>query len=130
MSIPRTVLSEVVPEASTSLFSGSLVDEAGEALGAAQLASFRMTLYTLTTGFPIVNALDSVDVLNAGRGTVSAGGAWTITLEPADNAILAANAHLSVELRRLLLEWTYGPAGAKAGRHEIEYQVANLQHVP
>jgi len=121
-----TTLLDVVPEKSTSLLSGSLVDETGAALGSAQLATLTMTLYALTAGLPIINSRTAVNILNAGPGTVDAFGVWTITLEPADNAIQVPGQ--AAERHCLLLEWTYG-GGAKAGKHEVVFTVRNLEKV-
>ncbi len=121
----RTILADVVPEKTTSLISGSLVDETGAALGSAQLATFTMTLYALTAGLPIINSRTDIDILNVGPGTIDVGGNWTITLEPADNAIQSG---IDSERHRLLLEWTYA-AGAKAGKHEIDFSMRNLDKV-
>ena len=120
---PRTVLSSVIPEGATSLITGSLVDEAGAALGSGQLQAFTMTLYALVSGLPIINGRNDADILS----TIDAGGLWTITLTPADNAMVGSDAGL--EQHRILLEWTYG-AGAKAGKHEIDFPVRNLDKVP
>lgn len=123
----RTTLTEVVSEGATSLISGSLVDETGAALGSGQLATFTMTLYALTSGLPIINARTATNILNSGPGTVSVGGAWTITLTPADNDIVSTPAPAD-EPHRLLLEWTYA-GGAKAGKHEVDFRVRNLGKV-
>jgi hypothetical protein len=123
----RTILTEVVPEGTTSLISGSLVDETGAALGSAQLATFVMTLYALNSTLAVINSRTGVNILNAGPGTISAGGAWTITLTPADNDIVSTPAPTD-ETHRMLLEWTYG-GGTKAGKHEIDFRVRNLDKV-
>lgn len=123
----RTVLSDVVPEGVTSLLSGSLVDESGAALGSGQLATFKLTLYRLTAGRPVINSRSAISILNTGPGTIDAGGAWTITLDPADNAIAASSK--GSESHRALLEWTYGVGGTKSGKHEIEFLVQNLDKV-
>jgi len=82
-----------------------------------------MTLYALVSGLPIINGRNDADILS----TIDAGGLWTITLTPADNAMVGSDAGL--EQHRILLEWTYG-AGAKAGKHEIDFPVRNLDKVP
>ena len=124
---PRTTLYDITPEGSTSLISGTLVDETGAALGSSQLTAFTMTLYAVIDGLPIINSRSAVNILNAGPGTISAGGAWTITLAPEDNDIVSTSAPAD-ETHRLLLEWTYS-AGAKKGKCEIEFRVRNLDKV-
>jgi hypothetical protein len=124
---PRTILTDVVAEGTTCLITGSLVDEAGSPLGSSQLQAFTLTLYAVVSGLPIINSRNATNILNAGPGTIDAGGLWTITLTPADNDIVSAAAPVD-ETHRLLLEWTYG-AGAKAGKHEIEIRVRNLDKV-
>lgn len=124
---PRTILTDVVAEGTTCLITGSLVDEAGSPLGAAQLQAFTMTLYAVISGLPIINSRNATNILNTGPGTIDAGGLWTLTLAPADNDIVSPSAPTD-ETHRLLLEWTYG-AGQKAGKHEIELRVRNLDKV-
>lgn len=124
---PRTILTDVVAEGTTCLISGALVDETGAPLGAAQLQAFTLTLYAVAAGLPIINSRNATNILNAGPGAIDSGGLWTITLEPADNDIVSTPEPAD-ETHRLLLQWTYG-AGTKAGKHEIEIRVRNLDKV-
>lgn len=126
MAEPRTVLTDIVGEKTTCRITGALVDEAGAALGSAGLTTLTLTLYALTDTLPIINAVSAVNVLNTGRGAIDAGGSFTLTLLPADNAIQATGS--PSELHRALVQWTWS-AGAKAGAHEIDFRVRNLDKV-
>ena len=121
-----TARASAVPEKSTSLLSGQLVDETGAAIPAAQLTTFALTLYAVVTSLPIINSVSAVNILNTGRGTVDGSGNWTITLTPADNAIVGTDP--GHEVHRALLEWTWN-GGLKGGKHEVDFLVRNLDKV-
>lgn len=121
----RTVLQDVVAERSTALLSGTLVDETGAALGASSLTTFTFTLYNRSTEV-VINSRTATSILNTGPGTVDSSGNWTLTLTPADNAIIGTD---QSEWHVALLQWTYGVAGAKSGAHEVMYAVRNLAKV-
>jgi hypothetical protein len=123
---PRIILPDIVAEKSTCRITGALVDEAGVALGSAQLSTLTLTLYALTDGLPIVNANTDKNVLNVNQGTIDAGGLFVLTLVPADNVILATGQ--TDETHRALLKWTWA-AGAKSGLLEIDFRVRNLEKV-
>jgi len=125
MAEPRTILPDIVAEKSTCRITGALVDEAGVALGSAQLTTLTLTLYALIDTLPIINTNTDKNVLNANQGTVDAGGIFTLTLAPADNAIATGSL---TEVHRALLKWTWA-AGAKAGLHEIDLRVRNVEQV-
>lgn len=127
MRVIRTVLPDPVAEGTTCLVTGSLVDETGAALGSSQLQAFTLTLYAVAAGLPVINSRNGISILNAGPGTIDAGGLWTITLAPEDNDIVSTSGPVD-ETHRMLLEWTYG-AGAKKGKHEIDIRVRNLDKV-
>jgi len=123
----RAVSSEVVPEKSTWRYTGVLKDETDTVVAAAQLTTLTLTLYALDAALTIINSVDAVNILNVGRGTVHAtNGTVTIIFEPADNAIL--DAALIEERHLALIQFTYA-AGAKAGRHEVEFAVRNMAKV-
>lgn len=122
----RTLLATAVPEKSTSLLTGQLVDETGAAIPAAQLTTFALSLYAAISTLPIINSVAAVNILNTGRGTVDSSGNWTITLTPADNAIVGTDP--GHERHIALLEWTWA-GGTKGGKHEIEFSVRNLDKV-
>ena len=123
MAEPRTTLTDIVAESTTCRITGALVDETGAALGSSSLTTLTLTLYALTDKLPIINAVDGVNILDTGRGAIDAGGNLTLTLTPADGAIQATGS--PSEIHRALLKWTW-LAGAKAGAHEIDFRVRNL----
>lgn len=121
----RTVLPEVIPEGVTSRITGTLVDETGAPLGSSQVTALTMTLYAVDASLSIINSRSATNILNTGPGTLDVSGNLVITLTPADNDVVGtAPGH---EKHRLLLEWAYG--GTKAGKHEIEFAVCNLDKV-
>lgn len=122
----RTLLPDTIPEGTTCLITGTLVDETGAPVGSATITTFTMTLYCLMTGLPIINANNAINIKNANQGTLDASGNFTITLKAADNAIMAP-VTTGMETHRMLLEWAW-PTG-KTGKYEIDLVVRNLDKV-
>jgi hypothetical protein len=126
----RTSLTDVTPEGATSVITGSLVDESAVALSSTDLIAFAMTLYAATSAATIINSRNAVNILNSGPGTITTGGAWSVTLSAADNDIITTP-EPTHEKHVLLLEWTYSSSGANAkyGKHEIDFQVRSIGKV-
>ena len=129
----RTILKDangaqvIVAEKTTLRITATLVDEAGAAVPSASVSALTLTLYNRDSATnEILNGVTAVNMLNTGRGTLHAtSGLLTITLEPADNAIIDNTSDL--EWHRALIEGTY--SGGKAFKHEIDWQVRNLHKV-
>jgi len=133
MAEPRTVLPDIVAEKSTCRITGALVDEAGAALGPAQLTALTLTLYALIDTLPIINTNTDKNIKNANQGTIDADGIFTLTLAPADNAIMSGADSLETtgalnEWHRALIKWTWA-GGAKAGMHEVDFKVRDVSKV-
>lgn len=133
MAEPRIVLPDIVAEKSTCRITGALVDEAGSPLAAGQLSALTLTLYALIETLPIINTNTDKNILNANQGTIDADGVFTLTLAPADNAIMsgvdsAETTGAINEWHRALIKWTWA-GGAKAGMYEIDFKVRNVSKV-
>jgi hypothetical protein len=116
----RTVFSAGVPQNATFLYQCQLQDEKGVALPAAILTSLTLTVYALITGNPIVNSLSKTNILNDGvRGVLDTGGNLSVTLQPADMALVTTPP--ADEQHILLFEWTWG--SGKSGTHEVQILV-------
>jgi hypothetical protein len=117
----------IVAERTTLKCTASLVDESGTAIPASALQALTLTLYNRdSTTKEIINSVNGTNILNTGRGTVHAtNGTLTLTLLPADNAIVNSSADL--EWHRALIQGTYETE--KAFKYEIEFQVRNLSKV-
>ncbi len=130
----RTILKDangaqvIVAEKTTLRFTATLVDETGAAIPSSGVSALTLTLYNRDSAAKeIINSVTAVNILNTGRGTLHAtSGLLTVTLEPLDNAIVDSASDL--EWHRALIEGTYA-AGAKAFKHEIDWQVRNLNKV-
>lgn len=92
---------------------------------AASLATMTLTLYSLHSQ-AVINARNAQNVLNANNVTIDANGVLTWEVQPADNPILDDT--LAVERHRALFAWTWG-GGSKAGKHEVDFEVRNLNKV-
>jgi hypothetical protein len=125
MPAPRTSFIgagyDPLPAGSSAIYLGQIVDEAGNPLGAASLASLTMSIVDTGSG-AIVNGVDQLDILNAGRGSIDAQGNMVVTLEPGDTGLL--NASDQTEERSLIIDWNYG--AGRAGRHQVDFSVTAL----
>lgn len=130
----RTILKDangaqlIVAEKTTLRFTSTLVDETGTVVPLAGVSALTLTLYNRdSTTKEVINSVSAVNILNSGRGTLHAtSGLLTVTLEPNDNAIIDSASDL--EWHRALIEGTYA-GGAKAFKHEVDWQVRNLNKV-
>ena len=124
--MPRTVLTDVIPEKSTWRYNCTLTKEDGTALAAAQLTTLTLTLYNQDASLTILNACSADSILNAGRGTVDSSGNLAIVFATADNYLVDTSQ--DVEHHVALIQATYS-SGTKASRHEVEFTVKNLYKV-
>lgn len=97
---------------------GNLLKEDGSPLGSGDLTTLTLTLTDVETG-AVINSVSAVNVLNADRGTVDAGGLLTISLTVADAAFVTSTKQ--TERHQARVDWTYGAGGAKAGWHEVRF---------
>ena len=126
----RTVFPEIVPEKATARITADLKDHTGTAIPDTALVTLTLVLYERDT-LAIVNSVGPtpVNILNAGRGTVTSAGLLTLLLDPLDNKIIGTNPVPLEEHHIALIQFTYGAGGTKAGRHEIELTVRNMDLV-
>lgn len=117
----------LVAEQTTMVVTATMKDDADAPIPLAALSVLTLTIYSRdAAAHGIVNAVDHVNILNTGRGVIHAtSGLLTLTLLPADNAILDDT--LDQEYHRLLIEGTY--SGGKSLKFEIEFPVRNLVKV-
>jgi len=104
-----------VKEDSTYLITGNVVDENGATIAAASLNSFRMWLFDHEGD--IINSRVNVDK----SASVSATGALSLVLTPADNPIVTVGN--KTERHLLVLEWEWDSSADKA--HENIYLIVN-----
>ena len=116
-----TIIQHPFAEKKTAKFSGKITDESGVGV---LPSAIKLTLYDRQT-LAIVNSRSGGSILNINGGTCDANGNWTLTLTPADMAILDTTNRQ--ELRTALVEWTYG--GTKEGGAEIRFTIDNLEKV-
>lgn len=116
-------LSTPVNEQSVALLSGTFQDEDGTALADTDFSTVVLTLTDYRSG-AVINSLGDADVLNAGRGTVSAAGVYQITLSGDDNAFIGTAGQYEVHVA--LIEATYS---GKVLRHEHWIRIRNLRQV-
>ena len=98
-------IDQYVGEGTHWLYTTTLTDKAGIAIGSAQLATLTLTLINVAvTPHTIVNAVNQVNINNEGRGVISVPGILSLTLSGADTAVIDST-H-AMEQRRARLEWT------------------------
>jgi hypothetical protein len=121
----RTVFSTGRAQNTTLFYQCQLQDELQNPIPASSLFTFTLTVYAIATGNPLVNNVDHINILNDGlRGVVDVNGNVFLTLTPADMALVSSPP--ATEQHILLIEWTYGVAGAKKGTHEVQIPVVAI----
>ena len=112
-------------EKTSRKYSAVLRDLDGVIIPNTSLSTLTLTLYSIHS-LAVINSRNAQNVLNANDVSVDVIGNLTWEMQPADNAILDPT--LQTEIHRALWEWTWA-GGAKAGKHEVDFQVRNLNKV-
>ena len=127
-----TLLTTVALEHTTPVYVFEIVDEAGVAVDASQIATLTLTYYDKATEH-IINSRDAEDVLNLGDvALVTDIGppivtTVTWTLQPEDTVIV--DQRRETEQHIALFEWTWD-SGAKAMAHEVQFGVEQITYIP
>jgi hypothetical protein len=111
-------------EKTSRKYSAIIKDMDNIAVPAASLTTMVLTLYSIHS-LAVINSRNAQNVLNANNVSIDANGVLIWEMQPADNVVLDTT--LQVEVHRAKFEWTWG--GGKAGRHEVDFQVRNLNKV-
>lgn len=118
-----------VLEGETPRYTATVTDDTGAPLPAASLSTLTMTLYVLksdgTTSYIRGSGLGGQNVLNANNVTVSTDGSVVWSLQVADTSLVEA---VPFEKHIALWEWTWPTA--RAGKHEVWFNVKALNEVP
>ena len=109
-----------VYERSTFKWSGTLTDQDGAAIAAADMTTVTCSVTDAKTGTKLV---DGRNILNANNGTLSSGGAQTVILTGDDNRLVGVPAG-AVEIHWLTIDYTW-LAGARRRWHVVELHVVN-----
>lgn len=117
-----------VEEKTTARYKVILSDEAGAVIPLSDMTTITLTLYDDYTG-TIINSRNAQNVKNTNNVTYTEAGLLTWTLQPNDNIIVSSDVRTnSYEKHIALFEFTWD-SGAKAGKHELEFQVRQLNKV-
>lgn len=103
---------------STPVYSGQLVDSTNNGLSYSALTTLTLSIVDTLTGL-VINGVNKVNILNAGRGQVDAQGNLTITLLAGDTTMTDVPGASRVE-RSMVIDWTYN-GGASVGRHQVNF---------
>lgn len=113
---PAEIAIITINEGNIALVSGTLTDEAGDAVPLASLSTLTLTLYDRATD-TIINSRTAQSILNTNGGTFAAtSGAFTLTLSSNDNPIVtSALAAGRTETHIGLVEATWAGGGYWSG---------------
>ena len=107
-----------VGSGTTPEFTFNLVDGNGNPISGAALQTLTLTIAdTLTSA--VINAVEQVNILNTGRGTIDSLGNLAITLEAADTALPEMPVPTQVP-RSLMIYWTYNGSTSN-GWHQCNF---------
>lgn len=110
---------------SSALYTASFVDNLGKAVPLGTFTSLTLTLFDDSTGTTVVGN-PGVNILNADRGILDALGNFSLSLGPADTAIIGAPLPAGrLQYRSIVLDWTYN-GGQAAGRHQVNFAIVAL----
>lgn len=116
-----------IPARATAIYKAQIVDQAGVGIPAGNFTSLTVSLYDTASG-QIVNSVETVDILNTGRGTIDSSGNLTITFLPDDMAPVGLVQPGFLQYRQILIEWAYN-SGDSIGRHEVDFSIRILPDV-
>lgn len=109
--VAQVITDPRVGEKTTVRLRLQLTDQDGNDLLAGDLTAISLTLYELRTG-TILNGRDTVSILNANGGTVSATGLVTMVLTDLDNALLFARRSSEDHVALIRWQWLNGTRSA------------------
>ena len=110
-----------IPEKTTPVYTVTLRDELGNAIGSGEVNELTLTLINLVDE-AIINLRDNQDVLNANNVTLSVAGVLTYTLQPADTAI--QDQTKAIETHRAVFYVRYNTT--KHWRWQVDFPIQNL----
>lgn len=114
-------------EGSSGQVQGLITEEDGvTVIPVGTLTALTLTLYADDAAKTIINGRNAQSILGVNGGSVDGLGELTLTLAPADNAILDTD--LPFERHIALLQWEWGTG--KKGKFELVLIVRNLAKVP
>tara|TARA_R110000824_G_scaffold14800_1_gene62673 strand:+ start:242 stop:634 length:393 start_codon:yes stop_codon:yes gene_type:complete len=127
----RSVLSvedRRVDEGTSAQYNATITDESETAIPLADLTAITLTLYDYKTG-TIINSRTDQDVKNANDVSITSAGVLTWNLKPADNVIVTTALPTNAYERHIaLFEYTWD-SGTNAGKHELTFEVRQLDKV-
>jgi hypothetical protein len=116
-----TISSGPYAEGSTPLYTGQIIDIYRNGVPASNLTYVVLSIVDKQTD-AVINGVDSVNILNADRGTVDASGNLSILLRSGDTSMSEVPGQTSV-WRSLIIKFL---SGNYVGRHKVNFLVASL----
>ena len=116
----------VVQQGESFNFEATFTDLASTpaALTSSDILTLTLTLFAATT---IINSRDAQSIKNANGGTLTAAGALTLKLDPADQTIVdGALAAGGTEQHVARIDWTWNDGASRTGRAEYLFEVEKL----
>jgi len=123
----KTVLTTpIVAEGTSTQLSATLKDRLGVAVPGTDLTHLTLTLYEQES-LAIINLRTVQNILGVNGGSVDGAGVLTLELSELDNVLISQDS--GRETHVALLQYRYN-GGAKYGKAEVYFPVANLLKVP
>tara|TARA_R110000787_G_scaffold180096_2_gene292180 strand:+ start:184 stop:534 length:351 start_codon:yes stop_codon:yes gene_type:complete len=113
---------------STAKYTATLNDESEVVVPLSALTTVTLTLYDKAKD-SIINGRDAQNVLNTNNVTISAEGVLVWTMQAADNAIITTTLRNNAYERHVALFQFTWSSGTKSGKHELEYEVRQINKV-
>lgn len=116
-----------INERSTFRYTGKVVDEAGNAIPAAEISTLTLTLFNAADK-SIINTRDDQNALNANGVTLNDSGELTWNSASEDSPIVG-NVGLGLTEHHIAqFEWTWG--SGRRGSHKVDLFVVQMHEIP
>jgi hypothetical protein len=122
----RYIVARRIPERATWRYTGTLVDEAGDPIAAAQLTTLTLTIHVDNAAKTSV--LAATNIKNTDRGTVhDTDGTLSVLFDPDDSEIKTSG--VVTETHIATLQWAWA-AGARESAREIAWVCQDMAKRP
>lgn len=111
---------EAIAESSSARYQTTLLDQDGNAIDPSAVSTMTVTL--LDDANAVVNGRSAQNCKNANGGTLSAGGVFTLDIDPEDTAV-GASVSADVQVRHMTFEVVFSGGTL---HHQVDFYVRNL----
>ena len=117
------ITTDEIPANSSQTYQANIVDYRLVPVTADMLNTLTLTIVDTLSG-TVINNVETVNILNTGRGSIDANGVLTVQLTPGDTDMSEVPGATRVQ-RSLIFTYTYN-FGVSGGRHQVNFYLVQL----